>query len=553
MLSFLTQNGFLYERIQVRMGIYVNPGKRMFSDAVHDDIYIDKTGLIAHINRRIRKTSRYLCVSRPRRFGKSMAADMLTAYYSKGCDSADLFSGLEIEKESSYKDHLNKYNVLRIDVQQFITSRKEIEIFIENIRSAVIDELMEEFPDCKDIDKNISLQMAFNKIFSSTGEGFIFIIDEWDCVFRFAQNNSEIQIEYLDFLRGLFKGAIYADLVYMTGIFPIKKYGEHSALNIFEEYSMTNSWELSTYFGFTENEVKEECEKRNIDFNKMSKWYDGYILEDENSYKHIYNPRSAVCALMRNRFESYWTGTETYEALKIYIEKDFEGLKAAVVEMLGGGRCQVNTRSFQNDMTSLKSKDDVISLLIHLGYLAYDSKTKEAFIPNLEISREFAAVTQSPEWGNLFESIRRSDELLKRTWAMDEKAVAAGIALSRQDISSIINYNDENALSFAVYAAYSSALAYYMKPIREFPSGRGFADLVYLPRRGENKPAMIIELKWNKNTKGAINQIKTKQYADWIKEYTGDILLIGISYDKKTDTHNCLIEKEKIKITRRNR
>ncbi len=538
------------------MGIYVNPGNRLFKEAVNSPIYVDKSRLIDYTNSVLNTQRKNICTSRPRRFGKSMAADMLSAYYSKGCDSEDIFSKLEISHENktvsakdpeqeakrieAYRVNLNRHNVIRFDVQRFLFDESHVSVFIKRIQEVVIRELESEYGGCVDyVQDSYGLPGVLEQIYAHTGEGFIFIIDEWDCVFRLAKENTEIQKKYLDFLRGLFKGSEYVELAYMTGIFPIKKYGEHSAINVFDEYSVTDPKNLSEYFGFTEKEVQEQCRKYRVDFAEMKRWYDGYQLGNA----HIYNPKSVVDALTWKKFKSYWTGTETYEALKVYIERNFDGLREAVVEMLGGGQCRIDTTIFQNDMTTFYTKDDVLTLLVHLGYLTYDEQSSTVCIPNQEVGQEFLRAVKVGGWGRLMEALNRSKELVKSTWAMDADAVAEGVARARSDTASIIQYNDENSLACALYAAYASAQAYYAKPIRELPSGRGFADIVYLPKKNVDCPALLIELKWNKSAEGAIRQIKDKKYADWVESYTGDILLVAINYDRKKDVHECIIEK----------
>ena len=519
------------------MGIYVNPGNISFQEAINSKIYVDKSELIPYTNSVIRTQQKNLCVSRPRRFGKSMAADMLVAYYSRGCDSARLFSGLKAERDASFLSHLNRHNVIRWDVQQFLFHESHLDFFIEEMQKAVIRELGAEYGDCFQADQ-YGLAGVLKQIYSSRGEGFIFIIDEWDCVFRLAKERKEVQKEYLDFLRGLFKGAEYVNLAYMTGILPIKKYGEHSALNIFEEFSMTDSAELAEMFGFTKEEVYGLCEDTGMDFQEVERWYDGYLMNGV----HIYNPKSVADAVRRRKCRSYWTGTETYEALRVYIERDFDGLKEAVVEMLGGKPCRIRPERFQNDMTTFSTKEDVFTLLVHLGYLSYDCETGEASIPNLEITQEFLNVVDSPGWDGLTDALDRSEELLQSTWSLDGEAVAEGMSAIHNETASLLKYNDENSLTCTVLMAYYSAKAYYMNPIMELPSGKGYADVVYLPKRGTGRPALVVELKWNESAQGAIAQIKDRQYASWIAGYTGDILLVGIAYDKKSKEHTCIIE-----------
>ena len=362
--------------------------------------------MIHYTNSVLNTQQKHMCVSRPRRFGKSMAADMLVAYYSKGCDSRELFNTLKIAREhpdtsaaKQYHSHLNQHHVIRFDVQRFLFDETHVYIFIQKIQEAVIRELYIEFKDFLDSTHTpdpYGLPGILAQIYAQTGNRFIIIIDEWDCVFRLAKENVEIQKKYLNFLRGLFKGSEYIDFAYMTGILPIKKYGEHSAINIFDEYSVTDPKNLCEYFGFTKKEVQEQCIKYHVDFAEMEKWYDGYQLGNF----HIYNPKSVADALTWKKFKSYWTGTETYEALKIYIERNYDGLREAVIEMLGGGQCRIDPTTFQNDMTTFHTKDDVLTLLVHLGYLTYHEQSNHVFIPNLEIAQEFIRAIKIGGWGN---------------------------------------------------------------------------------------------------------------------------------------------------------
>ncbi len=520
------------------MGIYVNPGNTLYKEAVNSRIYVDKSEWISYTNTCLNTRQKNLCISRPRRFGKSTAADMLVAYYSRGCNSAALFSGRKVENDISFQEHLNRHNVIRLDVQQFLESKNDADFFFTDMERAVVRELGKEFPDCGSFGDE-RLKNVLNQIFARKGEGFVFVMDEWDCVFRLAKNREDAQKEYLDFLRGLFKGQEYVELAYMTGILPIKKYGEHSAINIFDEYSMIDPRASAGLFGFTGDEVRQQCKEQNVDYAEMEKWYDGYLIGKQ----HIYNPKSVADALMWKKFKSYWAGSETYEALKVYIEMNFDGLKEAVVEMLGGGRCRVNPRKFQNDMETFVTKDDVLVLLVYLGYLTYDEATNEVLIPNQEITQEFLNVVDEADWGGLISALNRSEALLKHTWALDEAAVADGMEAIHSETASLLKYNNENSLTCTVLMAYFSAKAYYMNPIMEMPSGKGFADVVYLPRRGIDKPALVVELKWNKSAEGALKQIKEKDYADWILEYTGDILLVAVNYDKSSKKHTCAIER----------
>ncbi len=523
----------------VFMGIYLNPGNDGFWESVRSKIYVDKTGLISCTNERINTEEKYICVSRPRRFGKSMALKMLAAYYSCGCNSRELFAGWKIERDPNFEGHLNQYNVIFLNMQQFLIGAKNCEV-TEYLEQEVLEELLEEYgsyikrPD-------IGLADALRRIYAKTGKKFILLFDEWDCVMRERQESEELQKRYLDFLRNLLKDQPYVALAYMTGILPVKKYGQHSALNMFWEYSMTDQNAFEEYTGFTEEEVKELCERYGMDFAQTSGWYDGYRFR---LFRHIYNPRSVVAAMSCGYFSNFWTSTETYEALKIYMDMDFDGLRSDIVRMLGGEHVRINTLSFQNDMHTFKTKDDVLTLLIHLGYLAYDAESKEAFIPNKEIIGEFENAMSVGGWSEIMRILKSSEKLLEDTLRCDAKSVAEGLDKAHAEVASILTYNDENSLGCAIGLAYYSARKDY-KIIRELPAGCGFADIVFLPLPSAGRPALVIELKYDKTADTALQQIKDRRYAQALEGYCGEILLVGVNYDKdnRNKPHNCVIEK----------
>lgn len=524
------------------MGIYLNPGNDGFARAVRSEIYVDKTGLISCANRYMNTEQQYICVSRPRRFGKSMAVQMLAAYYSCGCDSGELFSGLEIENAPSFQEHLNRHQVILLNMQQFLIGAKNQSV-TEYLEQEVLEEILEEYGTFIKR-QDISLAHALRKIYAKTGKKFIFLIDEWDCVMRERQESEALQRQYLDFLRDLLKDQPYAALTYMTGILPVKKYGRHSALNMFWEYSMTDQGLFEEYTGFTQEEVRGLCDRYGMDFSGAGSWYDGYQF---TRFQHIYNPKSVVEAMHRHKFSNYWTSTETYDALKIYMDMDFDGLRADIVQMLGGEHIRVNTLSFQTDMCSLRIKDDVLTLLIHLGYLAYDSVREEAFIPNREIIREFESAMNAGGWPEVMRVLKASERLLEATLCCDEESVARGLDRAHTEAALILTYNDENSLGCAIGLAYYSARKDY-KLIRELPAGRGFADVVFLPLPFSTKPALVVELKYDKSASTAIQQIKDRKYTQALEGYSGEVLLVGVNYDKggKNKAHSCVIEKLEI-------
>ena len=400
------------------MGSYLNPGNLSFRGSLRSKIYVDKSELICRTNEVLFTEQKYICVSRPRRFGKSMAANMLSAYYDRNENTEELFHNLAISKDKTYKENLNRYDVIKLNMQEFLSMSDTIEEMLGMIRNYLISDFQETFPDVRFRDKQNLIQVM-KDVFSYTKCPFIILIDEWDCLFREYKQNKEAQKKYLDFLRAWLKDKDYVALAYMTGILPIKKYGSHSALNMFTEYSMTNPREMAEYFGFTEAEVKKLCQKYNQNFEETQAWYDGYELVAVNGqnkvYYSIYSPKSVVDAMLSGVFDNYWNQTETYEALKAYIRLNFDGLKDAIIQM-----------------TSFQGKDDVLTLLIHLGYLSYHWPDKTVTIPNKEVSQEY------------------------------------------------IN---------------------------------------------------------------AISQIKEKHYVDALKEYHGNLLLVGITYEKSEKKHHCVIEK----------
>ena len=524
------------------MGCYLNPYNEGFAESIRSKIYVDKTGLITYTNAYLNTKQKFICVSRPRRFGKSMTLEMLAAYYSRGCNSRELFQGLKIENESSFGEYLNKYDVICLNMQQFLIEAKNGKA-TEYLEEEVLEEIREEYGEFLKR-QDIGLANALRRIYEKTRKKFIFLIDEWDCVMRERQDSEEMQKQYLDFLRNLLKDQDYVALAYMTGILPVKKYGVHSALNMFTEYSMTDQDVFEEYTGFTEAEVKALCLRFHMNFEEVSSWYDGYELI---KFQHVYNPKSVVEAMRRGRCSNYWTATETYEALKIYIDMNFDGLRDAVVQMLGRESVPVRTGKFKNDMRNLKTKDDALTLLIHLGYLAYDAVEEKAFIPNNEIMGEFENAISDGGWENIMKVITDSEDLLQNTLDGREEEVAAALDRAHMEIASNLDYNNEFALGCAVILAYWSARKDY-RIIREMPAGYGYADIVFLPLPGRNKPAIIVELKYGKTVEVAIQQIKDKKYSDAWKGYTGEVVLVGINYDKdkKEAGHSCRIERVKV-------
>ena len=521
------------------MGTYINIGNAGFQSVINGE-YVDKSGLIAIVNSTLFTERRFSCVSRSRRFGKSLAAKMLNAYYDQSCDSRALFANLEIANDPSFEKHLNKYPVIFLDLTNFTTRFKDDSI-MQHVQKELIDDVHKAFPDIPVIDDD-DLMAYLIRVTDSTQQPFIFIIDEWDAICREFRPDTHVMDDFVNWLRRMFKGSnspqVFAG-VYMTGILPIKKYKTESALNNFIEYSMVEPVDMASYFGFTKDEVKALAEKHRMDFEELEKWYDGYQIGDERS---IFNPNSVMQALRSRRCRSFWAATGAYDAVAHYISMNYDGLKDAVISMLAEERCKVNPTKFQNDMSIIRSKDDVFTVLIHLGYLSYNWQKNECYIPNKEVAGEMVNAVEASNWTHVMNALNASEQLLQATLRGDEVAVARGVDAAHDENTSILSYNDENSLACVLSIAYYYASNDYIIH-RELATGKGFADLVLIPRKNVDSPAIVIELKYDKAVDTAIEQIKRKQYPAKILQYTDNLLLVGISYNRESKQHSCCIER----------
>lgn len=530
------------EEVIMGMGVYFNPNNESFTRARNSQIFVDKTGLIEYLNKRLSTEENCIALSHARRFGKSHAAGMIDAYYSLGCDSSNLFDDTEIAKSPDYRKYMNKYNVIHIDVSSVWDFHKED--LVESIQQRICEDLKKEYSDILNYDKD--LYLLLQEIYDRTNIPFVIIIDEWDCVIRNSEDKDLVH-KYLQFLHSLFKSEeskAFLALAYITGILPIKKIKDESALNNFREYTMIDSYPITEYFGFTEGEVKGLCEKYDMDFETTKAWYNGYLIDGMN----MYNPNSVSLAMDRHRFDSYWKNTSSFASINTFITMNYEGLKDDVMTMLSGGMVMVDPGSFQNDLSEIYSKDDALTALIHLGYLGYDAEMLSAYIPNYEVAKAFQMALKTGCWKEIAKSVSICDELLMATISGKEERVAELIELAHETYTSVLTYNDENSLSCVLTLAYFTARGYY-NIIRELPSGKGYVDFAFIPRANAGaRPAMVVELKYNKLANAAIKQIKDKRYHGALSGYGDKILLVGINYDadgKDNKHHTCIIEEWK--------
>ncbi len=527
------------------MGTYINPGNIPFR-IKRNGKYVDKSGLIRVVNNTIGLPNKLSCISRPRRFGKSYAALMLCAYYGIECDSAPLFDDLDIARDVTYRQHLNQYNILSLDIADLI-GKSSVTDMLKFTTEVVSDEIHTRFPN---IQKTKSLPDLLLNVVESEGRQFIAIIDEWDAPMRDKNSTDAIQYEYLQFLRSLFKSNTITDKVfaaaYMTGILPIKKDGTQSAISEFWEYTILKPGPFAPYAGFTEDEVRKLCEDSHVDLNTMKFWYDGYTLKDVGS---VYNPNSVMKAIELGEFQSYWPATSDPTSLLEYLNLDKDGLGKAVVDLLAGKGVHMDPHMFRNDPSSLKTEDDVLTLLTHYGYLSYDEERGTVRIPNEEIRMEYARSVHRITHLETIQRVKRSVQLMKDTADMRADAVAAELQRIHTDEYGPRHYNNEQSLRGTIKLAYFAYKDEYIQ-LEELAGGTGYADIVYLPKRFSDYPALVIELKaldkthLTGNAEGAIAQIKKRNYPNALKGYTDEILLVGISYDKDDPdkTHTCQIE-----------
>ncbi len=523
------------------MGRFLNKGNEKFERFSRSRYYVDKTELI---NRLLEsdETEKFICNSRARRFGKSVTANMLVAYFSKGAASEALFKPLKCVKDRLFMENMNHYDTIFADIQAvFVEARRSKEDPNEYLDKCFVGELKAAYPEIVS-DRDV-LEKALGKIYQATGSQFVIIFDEWDYPIRELEPQHTERTDYVEFLRGLFKSSDaseYIRLAYLTGIMPIVRTKGQSAVNNFIEYTMTNPGDLAQSIGFVEAEVRALCERFSVDFEQMKEWYNGYDLNNTA----IYNPLSVVRAISGRRFQQYWTVTGTYGDIDDLINENYDGLREDIIRMLSGNRVTINISDGRNDLQTFQSKNEVLTALIHLGYFAYDADTREIYVPNKEIQEVFYQYMENNRDDNLSRFMNLSEKVFNAVIEEDGECTARLIQSIHNDFISALEYNNENSLACTIMIALIAAFTHYHKPVREFPCGKGFADIVYLPLSDHlGNPVIVVELKWDRSAKAAISQIKEKQYPESLEQYWGEVLLVGINYDKKTKKHLCVIER----------
>ncbi|MDD6001865.1 MAG: AAA family ATPase [Bacteroidales bacterium] len=512
---------------------FLDYGNSDFRSVINSD-FVDKSGLINVLNEKIDSEKRYICISRPRRFGKSVAAKMLYAYYDRSSDSHKLFDGLEITKSPDYEKHLNKYPTIYLDWNYFATNKTST--VVKDAQKAIIEDLKTAYPFVKESE---NLMVALTEITGHTGDRFIFIIDEWDMLVRDV--DEDVQKEYVNLLRSLFKSNVANKvflLVYMTGILPIIKTETQSALNNFDEFSVIRPVKTDKYYGFTLNEVEALCQKHGMNLELMKHAYDGYIIGKEKS---MFNPNSVMMAIEDGEYNSHWSKTASFSTIERYLNTDADQVRTKIINMMNGGEEFVRVSSFRNDMKNIYTSDDVLTLLTHLGYLSYNPENQKVRIPNTEVAEEFENAVRLAGWGELSKAVDLSRQLLDDTINLRKEKVARAFDDYHFEASSLLEFNDENSMRCAITLAYYAAKPFY-KIFHELPTGKGFADMVFIPLPSTPFPAIVVELKYDKSADSAIDQIKRKDYPKSLKGFSKQIVLCGINYNKATSKHEVEME-----------
>lgn len=533
------------------MGMFLNSiaPHEAYREIVSDTYFVDKSLLIKELIPALGKKNRYFCITRPRRFGKSVAANMVGAFFGKNTDGASLFQDLRIAEDAGYKTHLNQHNVIFIDFSRMPENGNSYQTYIARISEGLKKDLLQLYPELK-IDREKALWDILLNVFQETREKFIFVMDEWDAVFHMPFTTEDHKKEYLMFLKNLLKDQVYVELAYMTGVLPIAKYSSGSELNMFLEYDMATKKKFGEYFGFFDGEVdklfqiyQKEADVPEITREDLRIWYDGYYTARGQK---MYNPRSVVCALSDNELANYWTSSGPYDEIFYYIRNDIEAVRDDLVLMVSGEGVEAEIQNYAAVSMQLNTKDEIYSAMVVYGLLTYEDG--KVFIPNQEIMVQFKKLLMSKDsLGYVYSLAKESEKMLKATLAGDTRTMVKILKFAHDTESSIFSYSSEIELSAVVNLVYLAARDRY-RVEREDKAGEGYVDFIFYPKR-KGDDAIILELKVDSMPEEAIWQIKRKNYAVRLKgklgeksQFTGRILAVGISYDKKTKEYFCKIE-----------
>lgn len=549
------------------MGAYLNSKKphMIYKDVAHSTYFVDKTAMLEELiplveadeqiavqsSEGVGKDNKYICITRPRRFGKTVMASMIASFFGKGRDSRKIFEKLKIGSNERFESHLNQHNVIYIAFNEIPDGCKTYTQYIARIKQRILNDLQKAFPEA-DIDSDTAVWDAFNNIYEWEEDvQFIFVLDEWDYIFHRKYVTEDDKVAYVEFLSSLLKDQPYVELAYMTGILPIAKYSSGSELNMFCEYTMVSEEKYSEYFGFTESEVdkifaKYQALTQNQEVTRegLREWYDGYHT---SSGERVYNPRSVTFSLINNNLGNYWTSAGPYDEIFYYIEHNVDAVRDDLALMISGIAVPAKVREYAATSMNLTTRDEIFSAMVVYGFLSCENGYVS--IPNRELMDKFSDMLQKEQsLGYIYRLARESEKMLKATWANDTDVMTKILEYAHNTETPLLSYSNEADLTAVVNLVYFAARDCYCVE-RQDKAGVGYVDFIFYPEPDTSVDGMILELKVNHTAEEAIQQIKDRQYALKFepklgeeRRYTGRILAVGIAYDKESKKHSCKIE-----------
>lgn len=530
------------------MGLVLNAKGQyeLFEKQCRGTYFVDKTKMLEILNSKVGTADCYLCMTRPRRFGKTVMANLISSYYAKGLDSSRLFDSLQISKSQNYRQYMNQYHVISLYMSDSLQDCSDYSSYINYHVSLIINDLKREFSEV-DFPSDAPLWQILSIIKEQEDVGFIFVIDEWDSFFYsnfFTESDGE---RYLTFWKNLLKDKAYVELAYMTGVLPIKKYSSGSELNMFDEYYFPTDSIYDKMFGFTEQEVKELCRRNHniggkIQYGQLAEWYDGYYTYNGEK---LYNPRSVNKALSGNQIKDYWTETGPGNEILNLVERNIDEVKEDIIKLVSGEKVYLPLDQFTTSIYRMEEREEILSAMVIYGFLAYyDSYLS---IPNKELMKKFQGVLRDRSMGYIAALVRESNNMLNATLSYDTEKMEQILEFVHDTEIPILQYNDENSLACVVNLIYLSARDRY-RIEREEKTGKGYVDFIFYPEQ-KGDSAVILELKYNDTPENAIKQIREKKYETKLMELQDgrtvlkqNVLLVGMTYDKKTKQHYCKVE-----------
>nr|WP_308668080.1 AAA family ATPase [uncultured Agathobacter sp.] len=543
------------------MGTYLNSitPYTLYKSESLSPYFVDKTLMLRELFPYVSAGNRHICITRPRRFGKTIMANMISSFFQKASDSSDVFDSLTISQVDDYKKYKNQYNVIRIDFSKMPRNCDSYTQYIERIEALLIDDVKEAYPQVK-INEADAVGDILESVFVQCGEKFIFVLDEWDFIFHRDFINEIDKEKYVAFLSNLLKDRPYVVLSYMTGILPIAKYSSGSELNMFAEFTMVNSPMFGEYFGFTDDEVDDlyrryivECDRQHKEKSVTRKglrdWYNGYYTK---SGERVYNPRSVVFALQFNNLANYWTSSGPYDEIYYYIRNNISDVRDDLALMISGESVTAKIQEYAATSMNLSTRDEIYSAMVVYGFLSY--LNGKVCIPNRELMEKFdELLVKNESLGYVYSLAKESEKMLKATLAGDTLTMERILEFAHNTEVPLLSYNHETELSAIVNLVYLAARDSY-RVEREDKAGTGYVDFIFYPY-DTTADCIILELKVDHTPDEAISQIIDKKYAlKFVPKlagqriYTGRILAVGIGYWRDSKEHSCKVEELNVTV-----